>query len=131
MTKTESKVITFEKSVRALEKSLVRYNDGDQDQIFFRDSAIQRFEMSFDLAWKTLKIYLFDKKGVTVKTPKDTFKEAFNADFIKSDNTMWLDMTDDRNLMSHVYDEDEAQRVFEKIPKYLVLFKELLEELRK
>jgi len=29
-----------------------------------RDSAIQRFEFTFDLAWKTLKLYLEEVEGL-------------------------------------------------------------------
>jgi len=41
-----------------------------------RDATIQRFEFTFELLWKALKLCLEDE-GVLVNTPKDSFREAF------------------------------------------------------
>jgi len=68
---------------------------------------IQFYEFTFELAWKTLKDYLEDKK-VEVKFPKDVIKESFKYEII-SDGDNWMDMLDKRNLMSHTYDEKNAE----------------------
>ena len=39
-----------------------------------RDSAIQRFEFTLDLAWKTVKAFLEEKKGIRCTSPKDCFR---------------------------------------------------------
>lgn len=51
---------------------------------------IQTYEFTFELAWKTLKDYL-EEKGVIVKFPRDTIKEAFRYELIE-DGELWLDM---------------------------------------
>jgi len=60
-----------------------------------KDGVIQRFEFTFELLWKALKIYL-EHKGIIVKTPRDSFMEAFRINLI-SDEKIFLDMLEDRN----------------------------------
>ena len=69
-----------------------------------REGAIQRFEVTFELAWKTLKDYL-EESGVVVNpvTPRNVIKEAFAAKFL-DDAQVWIDMMLHRNLLSHTYD---------------------------
>ena len=45
-----------------------------------KEGAIQRFEVGFELAWKTIKDYL-EESGVVVDpvTPRNVIKEAFTA----------------------------------------------------
>ncbi len=69
-----------------------------------KEGMIQRFEYVFELAWKTLKDYL-DYEGRTFSpvTPRSVIKEAFAAQIL-SDGQVWIDMLDQRNLLSHTYD---------------------------
>jgi nucleotidyltransferase substrate binding protein (TIGR01987 family) len=70
-----------------------------------KEGAVQRFEFTFELAWKTLKDYLVHD-GVVLDqiTPRSVIKQAFAAKII-GDGQVWIDMLDCRNLMSHTYDE--------------------------
>ncbi len=74
-----------------------------------RGGLIQFFEVSFELAWKTLKDYL-ESEGFAPKTPRDTLKQAFQSGLL-ADGQSWMKMLDDRNLMAHVYDDSESQKV--------------------
>lgn len=69
-----------------------------------KEGVIQRFEYSFELAWKTTKDYL-EENGliITPLTPRQVLKEAFTAKVI-ADGQVWIDMLDHRNLLSHTYD---------------------------
>ena len=69
-----------------------------------KQGVIQRFEFSFELAWKTLKDYL-EEGGLVISplTPRQVIKEAFAAKVI-SDGQVWINMLDNRNLLSHTYD---------------------------
>jgi nucleotidyltransferase substrate binding protein (TIGR01987 family) len=69
-----------------------------------KEGVIQRFEYSYELAWKTLKDYL-EANGVVISpvTPRQVIKEAFSAKVI-SDGQVWINMIDNRNLLSHTYD---------------------------
>src|SRR5882762_554043 len=78
-----------------------------------KEGAVQRFEFTFELGWKTLKDYLEDSGLVLDQiTPSSVIKQAFAAKII-SDGQLWIDMLRCRNLMSHTYDEavfDQAVR---------------------
>ena len=69
-----------------------------------KEGAIQRFEVAFELAWKTLRDYL-EEGGVIVHpiTPRNVIKEAFAAKLLE-DAQVWIDMMLHRNLLSHTYD---------------------------
>src|SRR3954468_10431238 len=78
-----------------------------------QDGVIQRFEFSFELAWKTLKIFL-RQEGIVALTPREALKGGFRAGWI-TDESAFLSMLNDRNLTSHLYDEAEASSIFERI----------------
>lgn len=71
---------------------------------------IQIYEFTFELAWKTIKDFLENKK-IEVSFPRDTIKEAFKYEII-SDGDTWMDMLDKSNLMSHTYDEKNAETAY-------------------
>lgn len=62
---------SFEKVLRQLEKAL-------QEPLseYVRDATIQRFEFTYELAWKTLKAY-FASQDITVLSPKETLQTAY------------------------------------------------------
>ena len=69
-----------------------------------KEGIIQRFEYTFDLAWKTLKDRMeFDGIVLDQISPKAVIRQAFAAKYI-DDAEVWLKMVGDRNLMSHTYD---------------------------
>jgi len=69
-----------------------------------KEGVIQRFEYTFELAWKTLKDYL-EEGGLVIMpvTPRQVLKEAFAAKVIQQ-GPVWIAMLDHRNLLSHTYD---------------------------
>ncbi len=77
------------------------------------DGTIQRFEFTFELAWKLIKNIL-NYNGIAVESPRPVIKEAFKAKVIK-DGQEWINMLEDRNKTSHLYDEKQALKIYEKI----------------
>ena len=77
------------------------------------DGTIQRFEFTFELAWK-LESAILSYNGVEVGIPRMVIKEAFKAGLLK-DGAAWIEMLEDRNKTSHIYDEDMAQEIYNKI----------------
>lgn len=77
------------------------------------DGTIQRFEFSFELAWKLAKS-LLEYQGIEATTPRAVIKEAFKAKMI-ADGDGWIDMLEDRNKTSHIYDEFQAMNIYNKI----------------
>ncbi len=78
------------------------------------DAAIQRFEFSFELFWKTLKVLLLDVGGIRVNSPKQVLSEAFSQGWINGEQK-WLDLLDARNMTSHVYNEQKAEEIYRMI----------------
>jgi nucleotidyltransferase substrate binding protein (TIGR01987 family) len=119
----------YENLKNQLNKAFLRFQEilGEKGSDIVRDSAIQRFEFTFELAWKTLKVYLEEKSGARdLYFPKDTFRSAFQAGLI-DDNPIWLEMVDTRNKASHLYNDKMAEEVYKVFPEYLPLIKKLIE----
>jgi nucleotidyltransferase substrate binding protein (TIGR01987 family) len=96
-----------------------------------KEGVIQRFEYTFELAWKTLKDYLV-YSGVAFDqiTPRSVIKHAFAAKIIKDGQT-WIDMLEQRNLMSHTYDSATFDLVFANISqRYLVALEQVFKWLK-
>lgn len=93
------------------------------------DGVIQRFEFTFELLWKTVKIILEDQ-GIAAHTPKMIMQEAFRLGWI-SDEQIFLNMLEDRNLTSHIYNESTAKEIFERIKNdYIGRIEELFDTLK-
>ena len=82
---------------------------------YIQDSVIQRFEFTFELLWKTLKLYLLIQ-GFDEKTPRWVLRKSFEIGLIE-DIDLFIDMMDIRNLTSHTYDEELAEDVYKFIQK--------------
>jgi nucleotidyltransferase substrate binding protein (TIGR01987 family) len=96
-----------------------------------KEGVIQRFEFSFELAWKTLKDFM-EQDGFVFATitPRQVLKDAFAAKILP-DGQVWIDMLDHRNLLSHTYNlakfEEAVKMVHE---QYLDAFDQLHEFLQ-
>ncbi|WP_315107807.1 nucleotidyltransferase substrate binding protein [Clostridium intestinale] len=102
--------------------------DGKNDII--RDSLIQRFEFTYELTHKTLKEFM-KYLGVTLENsfPRTIFKKAFVNNLI-SDDKVWINLLEDRNLTSHIYNENMADEIADRIvTKYVSAIEELVENL--
>ncbi|MEX1058017.1 MAG: nucleotidyltransferase substrate binding protein [Natronospirillum sp.] len=78
-----------------------------------RAGIIQFFEMAFELSWKLLKDYQ-QAEGYTTHSPREAIKQAFQAELI-NDGHLWIQALEDRNLTTHTYNEETAQKVEQKI----------------
>jgi nucleotidyltransferase substrate binding protein (TIGR01987 family) len=93
-----------------------------------KEGVIQRFEYTFELAWKTMKDYL-EESGVVISpvTPRDVIKHAFTAKLL-ADGQIWIDRLNHRNLLSHTYDFAVFGSAVEAIhSRYLQAFEEVHE----
>jgi nucleotidyltransferase substrate binding protein (TIGR01987 family) len=124
MTKFESLLDNFEKILTKLDEVLKL----EKTEIN-RDSAIQRFEIAVDLAWKALKTYLEEYKGIICRSPKVCFREAFSQGIIDYDD-YWMKIIDFRNQTAHLYSETLADKIYEELPKVLEYLKILYNSLK-
>jgi len=124
MTKFESLLEDFERILTKLDEVLKL----EKTEII-RDSAIQRFEIAVDLAWKTLKTYLEEYKGIICRSLKGCFREAFSQGIIDYDD-YWTKIVDLRNQSAHLYSETMANKIYEELPKVLEYLKILYNALK-
>ena len=120
MTKRLSLRADFERAVARLEQAL----DLSKDEIV-RDSAIQRFEISFELCWKFLKAYLEEEHNALCTSPRTCFRAAFRNGVIEND-PFWLELTVLRNYTVHTYNEKLADYVYDRLPEAVSRFRRLL-----
>ena len=72
---------------------------------------IQRFEFTFELAWKLMKSYAeYQGTDKEIMGSRDAVRWAFENKLI-SDSDVWMEMIKRRNDTSHTYDEDTAADV--------------------
>ena len=110
----------FSRSFLLLEQS----TELKSPNIIERAGMIQFFEIAFEQSWKVLKDFL-EEEGFTVKSPRDAIKTAFQYDFIDNAD-IWLEALKDRNLTTHTYDEEIAERVENNIKhRYYPILKSL------
>jgi nucleotidyltransferase substrate binding protein (TIGR01987 family) len=80
-----------------------------------REGMIQRFEYTWELAWKTLRDFL-THSGVDLPslTPANVIRAAFEAGVIANGDG-WIAAMKARNQMSHEYDSKAFERIVEEI----------------
>lgn len=83
--------------------------------------VIKIYEFTFELAWKTVRDYLEEKK-VDIIFPRDVIKAAFHYELI-NDGEVWMDMLEKRKFMNKTFTEKNAQIAYQLIVKDY--FKEL------
>lgn len=125
MSKSKLKFEKLEKALLSLEAIYLKPMQDDRSNI---DATIQRFEFTFELTWKFLKDYFFER-GLNLNYPKEIIQEAFNANLINNENT-WINMLRDRNMTSHTYDEKLADEIFLRIKLYVPELRNLLNKIQ-
>lgn len=99
----------YEKSFLLLKRTLEIKNPSEAE----KGGLIQFYEMTFELAWKLLKDYLYEQ-GFNVNSPREAIKQAFQSTIIDNGQE-WIDALEDRNLTTHTYDEETAEKVVKSI----------------
>jgi nucleotidyltransferase substrate binding protein (TIGR01987 family) len=119
----------FSRAYVLLREGMEQRSEGNLSQLA-REGLIQRFEYTWELAWKTIADYL-SAEGIVVSpiTPRAVIRAAFEADVITR-GPEWMRALDARNKMSQTYNFKIFEAVIEDISThYLSLFEELYEKL--
>ena len=84
-----------------------------------RDGFIQRFEFCFEILWKCAKDYLRDVEGLDAASPKKVIRMSREVGLLTDEETeQALEMANDRNQTSHMYDGQMAIELVERIKGY-------------
>jgi nucleotidyltransferase substrate binding protein (TIGR01987 family) len=114
----------FQRAIHFMQE--VSVLDLNQLSLLEKQGIIHRFEFTLELAWKTLKDKMeFDGLVIDIVSPKMVLKDAYKSKYINNID-LWLEMIDDRNLLSHTYDFKVFEEVIPDIQsKYTPLLSEL------
>jgi nucleotidyltransferase substrate binding protein (TIGR01987 family) len=101
-----------------LETALARPEDD-----ITRDACIQRFEFTFELAWRAIQRRA-RAEGLECVSPRACLRVAFSLGLLE-DDAQWMSMVEDRIRTPHTYDETTARAVYEALPGHARLLREL------
>lgn len=77
-----------------------------------RDAAIMRFAYTFEAVWKAAQRYLIDHEGLDVGSPKQCVRACRQVGLLADERAQaTLRMTDDQNLIVHLYRESIAREL--------------------
>ncbi len=123
----------FEKTVTGFSKSIrldvKLYNEDEADTL--QNGMIQKFEICVELAWKTAKIFLEDKHGIILNSPKPVIKSLFTEKIIDEVHYLSLiDIIDARNNLSHIYKQENFLFILPELPSYQKQLELLLNKIK-
>lgn len=114
-------------------KIIIDVYNKEKDNIIkdgLRDSIIQRFEFTTEFSWKLMKRYLDENLMIEQYSPRGIVKESYKQKLIE-DGEIWLDILEDRNLTSHTYDENTANRIKDNIiNNYVGIFEKFIKKMK-
>lgn len=97
-----------------------------------KDSIIKRFKLTIELFWKYLKEYLLEKGIIaTTDSPKDVIRSGCKAKLIsEEDAETFFEMLKSRNLTSHIYKEELAEKLALVINSFCEILKRNIDTLK-
>ncbi|MBA5249101.1 MAG: DUF86 domain-containing protein [Gammaproteobacteria bacterium] len=95
-----------------------------------RDSAIKRYEICYELSWKSIQEQLKNEGLEVCNSPKSCFKQAFKLGLIENEEK-FADMVQSRNLTTHTYNEDLANKIYTQLEGYLQILTNLAQNIGK
>ena len=123
----ENKLNSFQKALSSLKKSididLSDFSEVEKDTL--KSGQAQKFEVCVELFWKLFKKFFLEVHGIECVSPKMVMKELYRSKYVSEEKYERLtEMINDRNRISHVY--NEAQ--FNEIHKRLVAYQDIMSE---
>ncbi len=117
----------FEKALKSLKNALQSPPKNDLE----RDGVIQRFEYSFELAWKSVRgLLLALGRAEVSSSPRPLLKDAAEENLI-TDIELWDSFLEARNQTTHTYNELTANEVYDIVKKFPKAADDLLKKIKK
>ncbi len=127
----ENKDIRWEQRFSNFKKALAKLGEaaehGSADELseLEKEGLIQRFEFTYELAWKTLQDLMREKGYLDIAGPNPVIEQAFQDGYLKEGET-WKKMKKSRELSSHTYNSETAKEIAKNIiESYYSLLKNL------
>ncbi len=120
--KTRNRFNSFQKSLAGL--ALAKSRDPEDE--FVLSGTVQKFCLTFDIAWKVMKdvaVKYFGVQDFATGSPRECLRVAYSLKLISDDR--WIEMLRMRNNLAHDYDGSLAQKAFSIIiHEYVELFEQ-------
>lgn len=95
---------------------------GERTDTIIRDAAIQRFEYALEAVWKVAQLYLREREGLDIASPKGVIRACLAVGLLTpEEGRLALKMVDDRNLTVHTYNETLADAIFSRLAQHAML----------
>ena len=85
------------------------------------ESVIQRFEVCYDVLWKSLRRHLIETEGVpdVAASPRPVFRLAGEASVLESPVERWMEYVNLRIGTAHDYSSEKAAAVLERVDDFI------------
>lgn len=119
MTKLQVQYEDLKKALGRLKEAVILPADVTINQ----DATIQRFEFTFELAWKLMQS-IEKENDINMYGVKIIIREAAKLDLI-DDPVKWFYFLKQRNLTVHTYKEEIARKVYQSAKDFIPYVEEL------
>jgi nucleotidyltransferase substrate binding protein (TIGR01987 family) len=123
---------SFANALASLQRVLLR-SSGEPADEDLRDACIQRFEYTYELAFKMLKRQLEQELPSSDELDHQPFKEIIRIGAERgliAAPERWFAYRDKRNITSHTYDEQKARAVYSVLNDFAADAADLLTRLK-
>ena len=85
------------------------------------ESVIRRFEICYDVLWKTLRRYLIQEMGLAdaPPSPRGVFRSAGQAELLESPVERWLEYVNFRIGTAHDYSGEKAREALARVDDFI------------
>jgi len=126
-------ISSFEKATLSLEIAMNEFKKNESE--FVRDSCIQRFDYTYELAWKTIKRFLEltapNPNEIDLLSFQELIREANEKGLLLSDWDTWKLYRIYRGTTNHAYNADKTIEIHNEIPGFLKEVHYLIVQLKK
>lgn len=124
----EQRFVNFNRAFSKLNEAIDLSDSGSLSELEV-EGLIQRFEYTYELAWKTLQDLIKIKGFIGISGPGAVLNQAFESGLIDNPEG-WRRLKKSRELTSHTYDSETAKEIYDDIrSEYIYLFEFLQKKL--
>jgi nucleotidyltransferase substrate binding protein (TIGR01987 family) len=128
----EKAVFSLERAVRVCGEKSALPATAEDELALMKAGVIQNFEFTYELCWKFIQRWIRENR-----TPEDADHPRSRRELFRlaaqyglvADPLPWFDYSEQRNLTSHTYDEETAEKVYAAALRFLPDARELLRRL--
>lgn len=128
----ENKVKTLKQTLSTFKQALGIKMAGAEATLedTIKSGQAQKFEVCVELFWKTIKKFMYEIHGIEAVSPKMVMKGLFRLGYAdEAQYEILLEMINDRNRLSHIYNVTHFQAIHERLPEYHQLMSNVLKSI--